>query len=1692
MSSSDEVFATRLSKATRYVAPIRGEPMQRRAKSDERGEPSIDALDAHARNVLFEVLANRRRPIAVVGSGLSVVYGGVSWEESVKLAIRFTIERIERIERIIPPGKLVPKPFQEAAVYLDRAKSALLAFEAPKAIDKSSEKYVALDLCSRTLDRIDGLPEEVLASAPCDITYDRGETPTFLHLMAKVYKDDTYFIQRLLIERFGLSQTDAKSIPLIHDIHHLTPPQVQRLGVVIYSRAFLTRLISRSKDAQWRARASQLLEATLCDLDSELDKRRLDRTTTLPIDRRSLLSLFAVGVTPDRKRYWLRYLVKSIKRGNSTHIDSAAPHPVLDPIGKLQHALRVKRFVTLNFDYTLEQRVILDDLHVTGEAPYRLERARKDGVLEADGNTGGLTRRFADGLVASTDIYNARAVGRVFEFALDSSDLRAQILHLHGRADDPLTMLLTDSDSNRQYRRDRASRTSLEQALDVIQTGNPIVFVGIGLSEAEITRALRDLVSRGEPTAFSPVFAIVAVEKPDTTAWRNQLALFQQYGVHVLHAGLSNDRWAGLPPFLGAIDTMLKFIAYSGEPGGGQNPLDAKARRHINALLKIPRWSVASPFSMPAEMAGDRVAAAGLYRELRAAAIQKDRRRNHARPDRQTRERYVDYLNKLKSKLFTLAMIHALDDIEWGWRDHVNQRRLPSMQSADGKPEFLELPQPYDVGRNKALSRYSVRESGQTRVLTDGGPSLGHIVRWRHQPQPFEGPPPETPQYISTIATSIFVSRLPLVVCLSPLGTGKGLLLRHLVKKYDDDRRSVLVINCNFGIEFDSVLSQVLLFFRSTASAYRHFTSLYDDMSERFGDPMHDRVTALRELTQRLNLKWFRKPPVIIFSGIERLIDRRGKPVAPELDLLLSALLPTLPPTGAKRSAVQLVVIGGEDCRKYLDSKLRPAVPDRDGVAARRPGGGPARGLRSVLRPAAIPAWHLDVRWKTCPNPRDTGFLGHLLETAKGSAGITPAVQNELVFAALRSTEATVPNSARSPAIEAVMRVVLDHWHQLAFAPSTGTENAINRLRAQLDQRALGTLAFIGMPIDAGVLDHQHTPGGLLDQIAARLGHTDISKDFVLDERVQSIERLRQFGFVIKLEPHLLDEAAADKLAKAATNTDPAYRIVLHRSAMAEMRERIGVRSGDELLSNSFSTTLALSMPTDLIVPEEAIMRDLKTIVGRLNGGWRDPVLTNIPEVRIHIRDAIDALRKAVHAEIAKSPVRTIDGAVSKFDADALKAERWLRSIDRALRMATADMQANTRAAAGIIRSFFSAASLVAQMPSSAERGDRELGEFEEHKRRIQRLMNRFREAQRALALARRYLSNIKAQYPQLAKHEAVRAVRQLIYECRKRADCERRPTELPGLYGAELVWLLNEHGVIALLQGDLHNAESSFREASDANKVFRNRNGGQVWRRIEINRSLLRIERGRIGEARARLDKIQHDLENKPLIAEEERRVITPLLHNYLGLCEHLAGGHELARRHFNAAIHGLVVTDQQRALAVTYIRRASLHLGLGDRAAARDDVARGVAIAEAGRQMDILWRARVTSVSTMEMPREREQIMTIFRESQRYAKVMQLPRLEVQALRSEAEFYVDQIDDYEYAGALAAQAMTVAARHGMVLQKIALRVLMGRILLRRNDDSGRYLLDRAIAHADRIGYQLQIDRAQRALLEASQRRPN
>jgi len=67
-----------------------------------------------------------------------------------------------------------------------------------------------------------------------------------------------------------------------------------------------------------------------------------------------------------------------------------------------------------------------------------------------------------------------------------------------------------------------------------------------------------------------------------------------------------------------------------------------------------------------------------------------------------------------------------------------------------------------------------------------------------------------------------------------------------------------------------------------------------------------------------------------------------------------------------------------------------------------------------------------------------------------------------------------------------------------------------------------------------------------------------------------------------------------------------------------------------------------------------------------------------------------------------------------------------------------------------------------------------------------------------------------------------------------------------------------------------------------------------------------------------------------------------------------------------------------------------------------------------------------------------------------------------------------------------ITANAMTRATTCGMVLRRITLRIIMGRIMLLQGDRSGIWLVQRAIRDADQIGYQAAVQYGQGILLSS------
>jgi len=163
--------------------------------------------------------------------------------------------------------------------------------------------------------------------------------------------------------------------------------------------------------------------------------------------------------------------------------------PSRDIVSTLLNELRVSRIATLNYDVEVERR-ILRDLRLSGESEAtdfedlceqtRTSRPHKKRLLIESG--------VKKGAVSIT--LNSDNIGEIVNFSSYSRRFEKQVLHLHGRFDDPDNLVLTPEDYLRTYAQREISRDSFREAQQTLFEGNDVLFVGIGFKEEDVRRPL--------------------------------------------------------------------------------------------------------------------------------------------------------------------------------------------------------------------------------------------------------------------------------------------------------------------------------------------------------------------------------------------------------------------------------------------------------------------------------------------------------------------------------------------------------------------------------------------------------------------------------------------------------------------------------------------------------------------------------------------------------------------------------------------------------------------------------------------------------------------------------------------------------------------------------------------------------------------------------------------------------------------------------------------------------------------------------------------------------------------------------------------------------------------------------------------------------------------------------------------------
>jgi hypothetical protein len=268
--------------------------------------------------------------------------------------------------------------------------------------------------------------------------------------------------------------------------------------------------------------------------------------------------------------------------------------------------------------------------------------------------------------------------------------------------------------------------------------------------------------------------------------------------------------------------------------------------------------------------------------------------------------------------------------------------------------------------------------------------------------------------------------------------------------------------------------------------------------------------------------------------------------------------------------------------------------------------------------------------------------------------------------------------------------------------------------------------------------------------------------------------------------------------------------------------------------------------------------------------------------------------------------------------------------------------------------------------------------------------------------------------------------------------------------FAGELVWLLNESGVIALAQGKLDDADRLLGLAEKAACRLEADDSGSIHVRIRLHTALVQIERGRPSRARAILE---------PISRRCNGHKVPPLIASYyLGLIEHIGGSYKQALTHYNDAIRGLRVVGRSRALAFVLQAKADLcrvlhpHDALTTQALAEE----AVSLAQQGGHEDVRVIALLTQVRLkVEAKEPSANAFEILTFAEQYANRMEMPRIACEVHEICARLLLNQ-GETSMSAARASASLEIAALYDLKLMKARALLTLALIYHQRGDLAG------------------------------------
>lgn len=229
------------------------------------------------------------------------------------------------------------------------------------------------------------------------------------------------------------------------------------------------------------------------------------------------------------RRHFLQWLVRLDMSGGSAEDVEPRKRSLHDngsgsPLSLLLHEFGVQRFATTNYDKEIEGAL--------------REGMRRDcslplGRTAASLTTAGLP---ADLQFRTLSLHRETATSAL-AFALEGRRRHSQVLHLHGHIDEPQRLIASERDYQVQYLGPNKQRDLLDNAIRALFGANPVLYVGSGISEDDVLRPLRELMSSAPRRPDRLGVALLPASKEEAKLALHKIECRVRYGIHVIHYG---------------------------------------------------------------------------------------------------------------------------------------------------------------------------------------------------------------------------------------------------------------------------------------------------------------------------------------------------------------------------------------------------------------------------------------------------------------------------------------------------------------------------------------------------------------------------------------------------------------------------------------------------------------------------------------------------------------------------------------------------------------------------------------------------------------------------------------------------------------------------------------------------------------------------------------------------------------------------------------------------------------------------------------------------------------------------------------------------------------------------------------------------------------------------------------------------